>query len=89
MKIPNEIKVGNITYQVVFKDLKNKCLGKHQVSKDGAVITLEKDLSGVLLENVFFHELTHAIFYQAGVEDEEMVTQSIANVLQNLFNLKK
>lgn len=88
--IPEKIKIGNITYRIILKDLKNKCLGDHKVTcKKGPRIRIEEKLTPELMENVLYHELTHAILFQSGFDDPEMITQGIANILQNMFSIKQ
>ena len=91
MKIPNKIKVGNLTYIIkIEKEL--DAHGAHDCIGNLNEILLNSNLTGDKLRNVFFHELTHAILYEIGAMDEtenELFVQSLANELDKLFELKK
>jgi hypothetical protein len=91
MKIPEKIKVGNITYRVTRRE-EEHFLGSHEIEGSKQVINVIPNICADKERNVFFHELTHAILYQAGgfmEYDNEYLVQSMANILDNLFELKK
>ncbi len=88
MKIPETIKIGNITYEVKIKKLK-KTFGLHKPMKQQ--IILNEKMSEEMTRNTFFHELVHALFFQVGAVNErqnEVLVQSLANELEKLFELK-
>jgi Zn-dependent peptidase ImmA (M78 family) len=88
MKIPETIKIGNITYEIKIKKLK-KTLGLHKPIKQQ--IILSENMSEEMTRNTFFHELVHALFFQVGAVNErqnEVLVQSLANELEKLFELK-
>lgn len=90
MKIPDTIKVGNITYTIIIKKLSKGLFGLHKPAKQEIIIS--DNLSKKMQRNVFFHELTHALFFQIGAIEEkreELLVQSLANELDKLFKLKK
>lgn len=80
MKIPLTVKVGALTYDVVGKSFieidENR---NYQGACRYADTTIEilDDLSKERKLDTFFHELTHAIFYEAGFEeqDEDMINR--------------
>lgn len=91
MNIPKKIKVGKVTYKIV-EEKEEGFLGSHEIGGVKQQIALQAGMKPDKERNVFFHELTHAIFYQAGgfIEyDNEYLVQSVANILDDLFELKK
>jgi len=93
MKLPDKIKVGNITYDIELRsDLGEECLGIHKYKGNSTALYLSDELEGDKKRNIFFHELTHAILCQIGADDQfddEMFVQSLANELDKLFELKQ
>ena len=90
MKIPKKIKVGNITYEITRREDDN-LLGFHDISKNKQRLNVIPNMNADKERNIFFHELTHAILFQAGglmEYDNEYLVQSIANILDELFELK-
>lgn len=85
MKIPQKITVGHIIYTVQYMDslnhmdetlsLEGEILGA--CDYDTATITLKTELSKERMEQVFCHELAHAMFYEAGFDehDEDMINR--------------
>lgn len=89
MKIPSKILVGGIEYDVEFQqfieidsDRNFQGVCDYQNTK----IKILESLSEERKEDVFFHEVTHAIFYEAGYDDqdEEMIIR-IGKVLHQLI----
>jgi len=90
MKIPKEIKVGRVTYEIT-RNEDDVFLGDHDITKTKQILNITPGMKSDKERNVFFHELTHAIFYQAGgfmEYDNEYLVQSVANILDELFELK-
>ena len=88
MELPKKIKVGNITYKIIRRKLKND-FGTHCPEKQE--ITISTGLSKKMTRNTFFHELTHALFFQIGAfveQKDEVLVQSLANELDKLFKLR-
>ncbi len=90
LKIPLTVKVGPVNYDVVEKafieidgnrNYQGACL-----YADTTIEILE-DISDERKPDVFIHELTHAIFYEAGFEeqDEDMINR-VAKVLHQVIN---
>lgn len=76
--IPDSVKVGNVEYDVNSKDCVEIDGDKNfQGSCDflGTEISILDSLSDERKKDIFFHELTHAIFYEASYDehDEEMI----------------
>lgn len=74
MKIPSRLNVAGITYDVkeepfIEVDGNRNYQGACEYGK--TEITILKDISSERKEDVFVHELTHAIFYEAGFEDQD------------------
>ncbi len=90
MNIPNYIRVGKVLYTVT-REKDDIFLGDHDITKTNQRLNVIPDMRDDKERNVFFHELTHAIFYQAGAImecDNEILVQSVANILDDLFELK-
>jgi hypothetical protein len=86
IQIPKKIKIGHITYNIIIKSIEESAMGYHETRKNIRNIVLDSSLKGKLLENVFYHELVHAILYEIGSEetDNELFVQSFANILQQV-----
>ncbi|MGO2265840.1 MAG: hypothetical protein ACTH54_03275 [Vagococcus salmoninarum] len=89
MKIPLTVKVGGISYDVkekAFIELDSNRNFQGACLFSETEIQILEDISEERKVNVFIHELTHAIFYEAGFEehDEDMVNR-IGNVLQQVL----
>ncbi|MGK2864867.1 MAG: hypothetical protein ACSLE0_23245 [Chitinophagaceae bacterium] len=90
MILPETIKVGNIVYTIK-REHNEGYFGFHDFGEDKNEIVLDPYITGQKLRNVFFHELTHAILYQIGAEEEnenELFVQSLANELDKLFEIR-
>lgn len=80
MKIPLTVKVGAVTYDVVekpFIEIESNRNYQGACRYADTRIELLDDLSDERKVDTFFHELTHAIFYEAGFEeqDEDMINR--------------
>lgn len=97
-EIPNQIKLNHITYKTVFvKNLKDSegddLLGMYDSSSQTIKICTQiKDPSGnevqiseEMLLYTYLHELGHAYSFHSGVEDSEVIAQTIANFLMDFF----
>jgi Zn-dependent peptidase ImmA (M78 family) len=92
--IPSKVKVAGVTYEV--KEVEGLAADHDlygQVTYRNNIIKFDSALHQERKEQVFVHELFHAILYEAGYDehDEEMVRR-VANVLyqvlkDNHFNL--
>lgn len=90
MKLPKSIKVGRVTYKITRSE-DDVFLGDHDITQIKQVINIIPGMQSDKERNVFFHELTHAILFQAGgfmEYDNEYLVQSVANILDQLFELK-
>jgi hypothetical protein len=73
MRIPKTLKVGGIHYAVKRRpQVKNKgeqaCWGLTNYAT--AEIIVDSKLHGHVVEEVFIHEMTHAIFNQTGISND-------------------
>ncbi|WP_243356911.1 hypothetical protein [Bacillus litorisediminis] len=78
--IPNKVKVAGIEYETVYKDfIEINGDRNYQGSCDylNTQIDILQDLSETKKEQVFVHELIHAVFHEAGFkeQDEDMVNR--------------
>lgn len=88
MDLPKNIKICNITYEVITKKLEDD-FGLHDPKTQK--ITIDKGLSPEMRRNTFMHEVTHAILFQVGAfteQKDEILVQSVANELDKLFEFK-
>jgi Zn-dependent peptidase ImmA (M78 family) len=85
--IPQTVKVAGITYHT--KEVDNLSYDHNlygQVTYANTLIKIDSGLSEEKKEQVFVHELFHAILHEAGYDehDEEMVRR-VANVLYQVL----
>lgn len=90
MKLPTEIKVGSVVYKATFKpyiEIESDRNFQGVCDYLNTEIGILEDLSEERKRDVFFHELTHAIFYEAGYEeqDEDMINR-IGKVLNQVIS---
>ena len=98
-EIPNQIKLNHITYKTIFvKNLKDSegddLLGMYDSSSQTIKICTQiKDPSGnevqiseEMMLYTYLHELGHAYSFHSGVEDSEVIAQTIANFLMDFFS---
>lgn len=93
MKLPEEIKVCGINYKVElvdFIDVAGERNYQGMCHFDQTKIEILSSLSDQRKEQTFIHELTHAIFYEAGYDeqDEDMVNRVGIVLHQVLKDLK-
>jgi len=72
MPIPLQVNVAGIDYVVVYQDdmmKKHNLMG--EVVYPEAAITIDSSMCQHKKEQVFVHELVHAIFNEAGYQDQE------------------
>lgn len=97
-EIPNQVKLNHITYKTAFvKNLKDSegddLLGMYDSSSQTIKICTQiKDPSGnevqiseEMMLYTYLHELGHAYSFHSGVEDSEVIAQTIANFLMDFF----
>lgn len=97
-EIPNKVKLNHITYKTLFvKNLKDSegddLLGMYDSSSQTIKICTQiKDPSGnevpiseEMMLYTYLHELGHAYSFHSGVEDSEVIAQTIANFLMDFF----
>lgn len=80
MKLPKEIRVGGIKYNIDLVkviDVGGERNFQGMCHFDLAKIEILNSLSDQRIEQTFIHELTHAIFYEAGYDeqDEDMINR--------------
>jgi Zn-dependent peptidase ImmA (M78 family) len=76
--IPKEVKVAGISYSVEEIDkLKERYDLLGQILYQRGLIQIDSELPKDRKEQVFVHELLHACFYEAGIEehDEDMINR--------------
>ncbi len=90
MNIPYEIKVGGITYTVVFTERPSE--SNHNVDGnvifDKQIIRLKTNMAPEYTEVVFIHELIHIITNHASIDfgkNDETITDSMAHVLHQIL----
>ena len=87
MRIPKEIKIGGLTYEV--REAK-KILGKKRIhgyqDSSKQLIMLKKSLPDEYKEKVFMHEITHALFDFLMWDQNEDTVERLA---QSLYMLVK
>lgn len=95
LMLPTEVKVGAITYTVNEQADMNDCFGVlGQIIYPRTAITVDANMTEERKEQVFIHELTHAIFHEAGFDEQDedvvnRVSMFLYQVLkdnQNLLN---
>ncbi|MBL1225384.1 hypothetical protein [Enterococcus sp. BWR-S5] len=89
MELKNEIKVGGVVYALTEKpfieiDGSRDFIGNCDYQK--AEIAVLSDISDERKDQTVIHELTHAIFYEAGYEeqDEDMINR-VGKVLHQVL----
>ena len=90
MKIPKQFELGGLTWKVVIVDHLPGAMGTTDNSK--AEIHLHKAIPSHVREQVFFHELVHAILFSMGKpadQHDEIFTDGFATFLQQFFKSKK
>lgn len=89
MKIPNKVKVGAVDYDITVKPFieANGSRNYQGACEYGKTeISILDDISEERKEDTFIHELTHAIFYEAGFEDQdEDVINRVGKVLHQVI----
>lgn len=80
------IKVGGIDYQVIFKDKlkdhKKKVWGMTNYEK--GIISINTTLSEQKTYQTLIHEVTHAMFHEAGLDDyanDERIINPLGNIV--------
>lgn len=74
MNLPTEIKVGGVIYNIVLKpyiEIESDRNYQGMCDYMNTEISILSDLSKERMKDVFIHELTHAIFYEAGFDDQD------------------
>lgn len=91
MLIPDKIKIGGITYQIKQEHMDKNDEGLCRFGETdylNAVITLNTDYPRERLEQTFFHELMHAVFFESSnseqAEDERLV-DSVGLLLYQVY----
>lgn len=87
-EIPKAVKVGGVIYKVREKDLivANETSGLGSCDYDKSIIELKTGMSQTRKEQVFMHELTHAILFEAGFsEHDEDLVERFAIVAHQVF----
>lgn len=93
LTLPKEVKVGGVIYSVASKpfiEIDSDRNFQGMCNYLDTEICILEDLSNERRKDVFFHELTHAIFYEAGYDeqDEDMINR-ISKVLHQVINDNK
>ena len=92
-EIPNKVKVAGVEYTVNVKpyiDISGDRNYQGVCNYQHTTIELLDDLSEERKRDTFFHELTHAIFYEAGFEDQdEDEVNRVAKVIHQVITDNK
>ena len=85
--MPNRIKVGWKTYDIVFSESRLNSGGDlyGQIDYDNCVITLRDSSSPDQVRATLIHETLHAISEMYGLELEEKLVTDLANALYTVF----
>ena len=72
MKIPKSIKIAGLKYKIVYEkdlgDIKGySCDGRCYIGKGKIAFSFEDNVSEEYKELVFWHEITHLLFYISGI----------------------
>ncbi|MFN0604407.1 ImmA/IrrE family metallo-endopeptidase [Facklamia hominis] len=85
-----KVKVGGIDYQVVLKDLDTRSddqtgqqLGWCVVGDN--LIEINSKAHETRQDQTLIHELTHAMFFEAGIEDDEDLVNRLGLILYQLL----
>jgi len=81
MNIPDTIKVGSITYKVIFTD-SQESEDNGECNQGNCTIKINKDAPRAMQEKVFWHELAHAW----NITWEEETVESIAQMITTITN---
>ena len=84
MKIPKQLLVGGINYEV--RLAKMKCAGI--ILRNCNLIKINKDLSKQQQEESLFHEIVHAINWEMSEKETELLAQALYQVLHQNNLLK-
>lgn len=85
--MPKEVKVGGMVWKVTEKPTVDKQLNTMGISNwIYNEIEIKEDMCEQRKEETFVHELLHAIFYEAGIEeqDEDMINR-VSKVLYQVL----
>lgn len=91
MKIPNRIKVGGITYQILIEPIErsesgNLLLG--QTNNIDNTIRINSKSAPERQQQTFFHELMHAVAFESSnteLYDDERTIDSVGLMLYQVF----
>lgn len=88
--IPERVKVAGIDYEIREEKLEEDYNYLGQILYNRGIIKISKELSQDRKEQVFVHELTHAIYNEAGFEeqDEDVINRVSMILYQVLKNNK-
>lgn len=82
MKIPKKVKVGGTTYKIKNVDIISAGTGLNGLCDyDNSVIELLKSHKQQAKEEVFLHELIHALFYHCDLKQDEHTVELLAQAL--------
>lgn len=86
----DKIKVGGIDYQVVLKDLDTRGDDKNGQQLGWCVmgdnlIEINEKIHKTRQDQTLIHELTHAMFFEAGLEDEEELVNRLGLILYQVL----
>lgn len=89
MSLPKTIKIGGILYDVATKDLSaydtdgQYRMGNQHESK--ALIEIREEMPNQKKEQTLIHEMTHAMFCEMGIEDDEDLVNRIGLILYQVL----
>ncbi len=97
MKIPKQVKIGSIIYNVVIENFKHNSLTDDKlwgnIDTGACRINLNGNLDKQILEQVFFHEILHGIehLYCIEIKDEDIdrISHGLTDFLKDNNLLKE
>ncbi|HLR69440.1 MAG TPA: ImmA/IrrE family metallo-endopeptidase [Virgibacillus sp.] len=79
MKLPKQIKVAGVHYDIELVEDDEKC---GSCSYDSLLLRVDPRLKAEKRQQVFIHELLHSIFYESGyIDHEEEMVDRVSRVL--------
>lgn len=85
MKIPKQFQLGGVNWTVQTGEL-IEAMGFCQIDK--ALIKLNEEIKGDVLEQTFCHELVHAIMFSMGLRDhDEKFVDGFGTFLHQYLNV--
>ncbi|MDY3083568.1 MAG: hypothetical protein SOR54_09820 [Clostridioides difficile] len=87
MNIPKTIKVGGISYKIIECDCPSEedCAVEGQIFYQKQEIRIKNNVGKEYKEKVFLHEVIHALFEHACIEQDEIIIERLSSVLHEFI----